>query len=271
MTLTKSTAKLTIFFDMCNKDLFFRDFGSGKTIIILHGIMGCSDYWIPTAKRLDNTYRVIIPDLPNHGNSFHTNTLDYQSIAYHIEHFIDLHHIEQPIIIGHSWGGKIALNLAKKNNNNIEKIVVIDITSEAQPDENIKKMIEIINQPLPVLKTLKQAHAHFCTMGIEPSVATMLTKGLKIQQQQLSWKWNTSLLCTHYHQVLQPIKLQSHCSTPLLVIKGEKSNYVTPLGIKELQDTFDHLKLVSITNAGHWVHTDNFEDLITTIISFLQQ
>ena len=236
---------------MCNKDLFFRDFGNGKPIIILHGIMGSSDFWAPTAKVLSNKYRVLIPDLPNHGNSLHTNTLDYQSMANIIEEFAITNNIEKPIIIGHSYGGKIALQMAKKNNIDIEK------------------MIKILSLPLPFISSYKQASKYFASLTDDQNTITLLSKGLKREGKQLRWKWNTELLCRQYSQILQPITLPTQCHIPLLLIKGELSDYITPSGIKELQYSFSQLRVASIANAGHWVHVDNFDDFISTLESFL--
>ena len=268
-TSYKTTAKLRLFFDMCNKDLFFRDFGNGKPIIILHGIMGSSDFWAPTAKVLSNKYRVLIPDLPNHGNSLHTNTLDYQSMANIIEEFAITNNIEKPIIIGHSYGGKIALQMAKKNNIDIEKIVIIDITSGKQDSKNIEKMIKILSLPLPFISSYKQASKYFASLTDDQNTITLLSKGLKREGKQLRWKWNTELLCRQYSQILQPITLPTQCHIPLLLIKGELSDYITPSGIKELQYSFSQLRVASIANAGHWVHVDNFDDFISTLESFL--
>ena len=100
---------------MCNKDLFFRSFGNGKPLVILHGILGSSDIWIPTARRLSANYKVIIPDLPNHGNSFHTNSLAYDAMALEVTRFLHRNGIEKPIMMGHSYGGKIVLTMAAKN------------------------------------------------------------------------------------------------------------------------------------------------------------
>ena len=268
-TSHKTTAKLRLFFDMCNKDLFFRDFGNGKPIIILHGIMGSSDFWIPTAKVLSDKYRVLIPDLPNHGNSLHTNTLDYQSMANIIEEFAVTNNIEKPIIIGHSYGGKIALQMTKKNNIDIEKIVVIDITSGKQDSKNIEKMIKILSLPLPFISSYEQASKYFASLTDDQNTITLLSKGLKREGKQLRWKWNTELLCRQYSQILQPTTLPTQCHIPLLLIKGELSDYITPSGIRELQNSFTQVKVASVANAGHWVHTDNFDDFISTIESFL--
>ena len=111
----KQNAQLILFFDMCNKDLFFRSFGNGKPLVILHGILGSSDIWVPTARRLSANYRVIIPDLPNHGNSFHTNTLSYDAMALEVARFLHRNGIEKPVMMGHSYGGKIVLTMAAKN------------------------------------------------------------------------------------------------------------------------------------------------------------
>ena len=255
---------------MCNKDLFFRSFGSGKPLVILHGILGSSDIWVPTARYLSAYYRVIVPDLPNHGNSFHTKTLHCDDMAEEIEHFLHRNGIQSPIMMGHSYGGKIVLSMAAKKYIDMEKIILIDITSEQQTNINMQNVFEFLNFPLPDFTSFAEAKNYFELQFADKNISDLLLKGLKRSGKTLVWRWNTQVLGQQYSQILQPIALPQVCHIPLLLIKGEKSDYVTQNGIHLLEKTFTNFSTANVPDAGHWLHADNFDGFIQSLSAFLQ-
>src|SRR5215204_6260672 len=93
--------------------LFFREYGSGQPIVILHGLFGSSDNWLTQAKLLtDAGYKVFTVDLRNHGQSPHDDEFDYQTMVNDLEVFFDDHGLSNATLIGHSMGGKAAMNFA---------------------------------------------------------------------------------------------------------------------------------------------------------------
>ena len=109
-------------------EFFFRQYGQGNPILILHGWLGVSDNWISISKFLSTEgYNVIIPDLPNHGRSFHTNDFSYKEMAEIIYGFCKTKGLEEPIIIGHSMGGKIAMEMINIDEDYFKSLIVVDI------------------------------------------------------------------------------------------------------------------------------------------------
>lgn len=255
---------------MCNKDLFFRSFGNGKPLVILHGILGSSDIWVPTARRLSANYKVIIPDLPNHGNSFHTNSLAYDAMALEVARFLHRNDIENPIMMGHSYGGKIVLTMAAKNYIDMEKIVLIDISSEQQKGENMQKLFEILQRPLPTFGSFADAEKYFLSIIAEPDMANLLVKGLGRKGKTLQWRWNTEVLAHGYAEVLHPVPLPPASAVPLLLVKGSRSAYVSAGAVDMLRLSFQNFTLAEVPNAGHWVHADNFGGFVQAVEQFLK-
>ena len=110
--------------------LFFRELGNpdADTIMINHGWLGRSEHWLNIGKFLaDCGYHVIIPDLPNHGHSFHTDIFTYDSMARFLHDFLANHSNGKPILIGHSMGGKIAMKMLDFYPTDYEKLIVVDI------------------------------------------------------------------------------------------------------------------------------------------------
>ncbi|MCK5368774.1 MAG: alpha/beta fold hydrolase, partial [Cyclobacteriaceae bacterium] len=58
-------------------NLFYRTFGTGEPIFILHGLFGSSDNWITFGRKLAEKYQLVLVDLRNHGQSPHSETWDY--------------------------------------------------------------------------------------------------------------------------------------------------------------------------------------------------
>jgi len=108
--------------------LFYREVGQGQPIVIMHGIFGSADNWLTQARILSSKYRVFTVDLRNHGQSPHSDEFDYQAMVADMVEFIDEHRLKDPIIIGHSMGGKVAMNLAVAHPDKLSKLIVVDIS-----------------------------------------------------------------------------------------------------------------------------------------------
>ena len=108
--------------------LFYRHFGEGQPVIILHGLFGISDNWVTIGKRMADKYEVFIPDQRNHGRSPHSDTFNYYALVDDLYEFIEDHRLINPVIMGHSMGGKVAMNFALEHPSKIDRLVVIDMS-----------------------------------------------------------------------------------------------------------------------------------------------
>src|SRR4051812_1917005 len=96
-------------------ELAYREFGEGQPLIILHGLFGQSDNWNTHAKNFaEQGFRVFTIDQRNHGLSPHSEIWNYDVMAEDLKEFIDTHALADPIIMGHSLGGKTVLYFEKK-------------------------------------------------------------------------------------------------------------------------------------------------------------
>ena len=84
----------------------------GENLIVLHGLFGSLDNWMTLGKELSEDFQVWLVDNRNHGQSPHSDEFDYPVMAEDLKEFIELHQIKDPIIIGHSMGGKVAMHFA---------------------------------------------------------------------------------------------------------------------------------------------------------------
>ena len=108
--------------------LFFRTIGEGTPLIILHGLWGASENWLPIAHLLEDKFQVILPDVRNHGQSPHDEAMNYEVMSNDVIELIeDLKLPVRPHIMGHSMGGKIVMALLLKRPELVNKAIVVDI------------------------------------------------------------------------------------------------------------------------------------------------
>jgi pimeloyl-ACP methyl ester carboxylesterase len=251
------------------KKIFFREFGKGDDLVILHGILGCSDMWIPVARKLSERFHVIVPDLPNHGLSEHTESIDFGHTAEIISDFLKSNQIERPCVIAHSYGAKVAFQMLA-GGFRFEKIVAVDmLPATTYADTQIQQLMHFIAQPLPPLSSFAEAQKFFSDSGIEPRFADLLAKGLAMHNGTLQWKFNASVIAESSAEILQHIDFKHIENTPLLAIKGENSQYIDKESIAQAKAVFHNLSLVEIPGAGHWVQYDQPEAFLNVVYKFL--
>ena len=119
-------------------ELAYQRYGSGFPILILHGLLGSGRNWTSMAKRFaaDGSEAITV-DLRNHGRSPHSNAMNYSLMANDIAELISFLKIENPIIIGHSMGGKTAMALSLTKGENIKGLIVVDIAPKKYMHSNI--------------------------------------------------------------------------------------------------------------------------------------
>ncbi|MEI7981289.1 MAG: alpha/beta fold hydrolase, partial [Bacteroidota bacterium] len=108
--------------------LFFRRFGDGKPVVVLHGLFGLSDNWVTFGRRLGEHYSVFIPDMRNHGQSAHSNLFSFSTLEADLLAMTEEWGTQEIYLIGHSLGGKTAMFFALHHPEMVKKLVVIDIS-----------------------------------------------------------------------------------------------------------------------------------------------
>ena len=113
------------------QDIFFKEYGSGDPVLILHGLFGSGDNWQTVARSLSRKYKVFTLDMRNHGKSFHSDRFNYDVMADDVVRFVRRHDMDRVSMIGHSMGGKVAMNFALAYPDLVRKLVIVDIANKA--------------------------------------------------------------------------------------------------------------------------------------------
>ncbi len=248
--------------------LHFRELGSGQPMIILHGLFGFSDNWQTHAKKFAEYYRVILVDLRNHGHSDWSDEFSYDLMVEDLKELCDDLQLKNILLIGHSMGGKVAMLFAQKHKEILDKLVVVDIGVKAYPmhHQHILAGMHAIN--LETIKVRSEAEAILKQYIDSDGVRQFLLKNLYWKEKgQLAWRMNLSVLEREMENILSVLP-EKEVMLPTLFIRGELSNYILDEDIEQLEDQFPDSEIVTIKNAGHWVHAEAPEEFVDSVLGF---
>ena len=248
--------------------LHHRELGSGQPMIILHGLFGFSDNWQTHAKKFADYYRVILVDLRNHGHSDWSDEFSYELMVNDLKELCDDLGLKNILLIGHSMGGKVAMLFAQKHKELLDKLVVGDIGVKAYPMHHQHILAGMHAIDLSKIKLRSEAEDILKQYIDSDGVRQFLLKNLYWKEKgQLAWRMNLSILEREMENILSRLT-EKEVMLPTLFIRGELSNYILDEDIEQLEDQFPDSEIVTIKNAGHWVHAEAPEEFVDVVLGF---
>ncbi|MTI41933.1 alpha/beta fold hydrolase [Fulvivirga lutimaris] len=251
--------------------LFFREMGEGQPLIILHGLFGSSDNWLTIGKALSEKYKVYLLDQRNHGQSPHSNEFNYSSMALDLEEFIQQQQIANPIIIGHSMGGKTVMQYAVNNPNSWMKMVVVDIAPKAYPVHHDSILEGLNSLDLTGLSSRGEADKYLAEYIPEVGVRQFLLKNLNRDSGGFNWKINLPVITSNIEIIGEGLNGNLKDSKPVLFIRGRNSNYIKDSDFTLIEESFPNAQIETVENAGHWVHAEQSDNFMAVLITFLNR
>lgn len=254
--------------------LFYRQYGEGHPVIILHGILGISDNWVTIGRRLAEKYGVYIPDLRNHGQSPHSNTFNYPALTEDLFEFIEDHQLSKPLLIGHSMGGKVAMHFALEHPYRVEKLIVVDISVRSYPSR--RQHLEIMDAMLSVdfdrISTREEIEKIIRSKIPSPSLAGFTLKNLyRIGKNRFAWRLNIKSIYENLENVMEGVDSPYSSDVHALFVRGGNSDYIQQEDYPLILNTFPNAKFRTIENASHWVHADQPDKLCRALSEFLNK
>jgi len=252
--------------------LFFRKLGNGKPLFILHGLFGSSDNWQTLGKKFAENYTVYFVDQRNHGRSTHTSEHSYALMSDDLLELMSDEKIDKAILLGHSMGGKTVMHFAVNYPERVEKMVVVDMSPKKYPVTNLDIIEAMEKVNLDEVKSRKVVEEIISQDIKDVGTMQFLLKNLYWNDnQKLAWRFNLPSLKTNLRNVseLTPMPL-TPLQMPVLFIKGGKSDHMFNADSKLINAMFSNVNIVTIPEAGHWVHADKpveFYDIVNTFLS----
>lgn len=252
-------------------DLNFKTFGSGPPVIILHGLFGTLDNWQTVARQLSENFTVFILDLRNHGRSPHAPQHDYPAMAEDLRAFMEHHWMYKAHIIGHSMGGKAAMYFALHHPDWVEKLVVVDIAPKKYPRGHDTILKALLSVDLAQARERSDVETTLSTYIDDPGVRLFLMKNLSRKPEGgFEWKMNLPVLNDQYENILVEMTTDAPFENPALFVRGERSDYVLEEDLPLIKKLFPSATLVTVPDAGHWVHAEQPAVLLKILHGFFQ-
>jgi len=251
--------------------LNFKKYGSGHPLIILHGMFGMLDNWHSLARKFAEHFEVYLVDQRNHGKSPHSDEMDYYVMANDLGEFMKQNDIDSAFIIGHSMGGKTAMQFAVENNHKVDKLIVVDISPKKYEPGHQEIFDALFSVNLEEIESRKEAEAKIAETIEEPGVRQFLLKNLDRKGKKYQWKANLNIIHKNYLDIIgNSLGPYDEFGGPTMFIKGGNSDrYIDIDDWGEIVGHFPKALLETVEDAGHCVHAEKPEELYVLVLGFL--
>lgn len=252
-------------------ELHYKVLGQGAPIVILHGLFGMLDNWQSVAKVLADKYTIYLVDNRNHGRSPHDPEFNYEVMSADLHEFLQKHQIEQPVIIGHSMGGKIAMYFAGRYTPELfRKMVVVDIAPKYYRPHHRDELAGLFAVDLAHIGSRQEAEVSMARHITEPGTRQFLLKSLyRADDGKFAWRFNLPDISEGIENVGEGLPTHFYAEKPVLFIRGGQSRYIKDEDMELITTHFPNFRLETIPDAGHWVHAEKPHLLVEMIEQFI--
>jgi esterase len=247
----------------------------------VHGLYGVSDNWLTIASQLESKFRIILADQRNHGKSPHSDEHTYKGMSEDLYKLIVEKTDEKVILLGHSMGGKTVMRLALEHPEIVDHLVVVDIAPKdygnfsnyAETTSRHDKILEALLALKPeTMSSRSQMDAVLKKSFPGKALRQFLLKNIKRNAEgKYYWQLNLDALLNNMPEIMDGFSdlrgMQSN--VPTLFIRGEKSPYIKDEDTLVITRMFPGSQIVTIPDAGHWVHAEQPELFLKTVLYFL--
>jgi pimeloyl-ACP methyl ester carboxylesterase len=250
--------------------LHFKESGQGRAVVLLHGLFGSSDNWHFIAQRLAKNFRVFAVDHRNHGLSPHSAEMNYPLMAADAEKFFITRGLEGAAVIGHSMGGKTAMQFGLQWPHRVDKLVVADMAPREYAPAHDNIFAALLALDLPQYQTRQQIEDALAVEIPSLVLRRFLLKNLgRNPAGKFFWKINLRDIAESYPRLRQPVSHPRPFPKPALFIRGGKSKYINAEDEPRIRELFPQAQLETIAEASHWVHADEPEEFLRLLLDFL--
>jgi pimeloyl-ACP methyl ester carboxylesterase len=251
------------------KILHSKILGIGKPLLILHGFLGMSDNWKTLGNQYAEDFEVHLIDQRNHGRSFHSDIFSYDLMVNDLRNYINFHELKNVHIIGHSMGGKVAMQFALTHPNILDKIVIADIAPKEYPPHHQYILKALSEVDFTIQKSRKEIEKTLSYYIPETGVIQFLMKNIyRKEKTELAYRFNLNVLRNNYNEVISSFNTDEIFTKPTLFLKGSNSNYITSDDIITINRNFSNVAIEEIKDSGHWLHAEKPQEFYSKTMKF---
>jgi len=247
--------------------------GKGQAFVILHGFLGMSDNWKTLGNRFsEQEYQVHLIDQRNHGRSFHDDNFSYDVMVNDLKLYCDAHKLENIILLGHSMGGKTAMLFAALHPDLVTKLIVADIAPRFYPTHHDAILEGLSRLDFSSLSSRSQADKQLANYVSDFGTRQFLLKNLYWKEKaQLALRMNLDVLKEEVAEVGEALPSHLIFSGDTLFLRGDQSEYITLQDESGILSQFPSAKIITINDAGHWLHAENPDEFYKEVMIFINE
>ncbi|MCT8340461.1 alpha/beta fold hydrolase [Flavobacteriaceae bacterium TK19130] len=246
-------------------------FGNGTPFVILHGFLGMGDNWKTLGKKFAKEgYEVHLVDQRNHGRSFHDDAFNYSLMAEDLQEYCEHKELKNIVLLGHSMGGKTAMQYATLHPKNVAKLLVADIAPKSYPQHHQDILKGLASLDFDEIESREEADEMLSEYIPEQGVRLFLLKNLYWKEKgKLALRMNLPVLTKNIEEVGIALPNDATFEGDTLFLKGAKSGYIVPMDEIVIKKHFPKAEIVTISKAGHWLHAENPSEFHQNVMKFL--
>lgn len=246
--------------------------GEGKPFIILHGFLGMSDNWKTLGVQFSELgFQVHLVDQRNHGRSFHDDAFNYEVLAEDLKHYCDEHKLSDIILLGHSMGGKTAMLFATEYPELVSKLLIADISPRFYPIHHDGILNGLSTLDFNAIKSRGEADKALSHYVSDVGTRMFLLKNLYwVEKGKLGLRINLEVLKNDVAEVGESLPSYSRFGKETLFLRGDRSEYIGVGDEAIIKNHFSKAEIITISNAGHWLHAENPKDFFEAVTEFLK-
>lgn len=238
------------------KHLHYLQTGQGPDVILIHGLFGSLENLGTVSKALNSNYKVTCIDVRNHGQSPHESTMTYEELALDVIKLMDHLSINNAHILGHSMGGKIAMQVAVQHSHRVNKLMIADIAPIEYPAHHAKIIEGLQSIDFSQVNNRKDVDKQLSHYVEEAGIRQFLLKNITQVDGKLCFKCHVGNIANCYIQIMSGMNTSQQFLGEVLFIKGGHSNYIMPEHQTSIKSIFPNSKAKIIQGAGHWLHAE---------------
>jgi esterase len=252
-------------------ELHFRAYGDGDPVVILHGLFGSLNNWHSHAEAFAESFRVFTVDQRNHGASPHSPQMTYIAMVEDLREFIEARRIAPVMVVGHSMGGRTAMQHAIMYPDTVKKLVVVDMHPQADPPAHTHILDAMHAVDFSSVHARGDVDALLAASVPNVAERQLLLTNLKREPDgTYRWKVNLEGLRANYGALLGPVTPNGCYEGPVLFLTGGKSTLVKATDRPGILALFPHADFREIAEAGHWVQVDAPVEFRRIVSEFLR-
>lgn len=242
---------------------------TGRPLVLIHGLFGACENLLGIGRAFPER-PVVSVDLRNHGRSFHRPTMTFAEMAADVAAVILDKGWAAVDVVGHSLGGKVALQLAQAYPQLVNRLVVADIAPVSYPGGHKDILAGLRALDPSSVDGRKEADQFLQAFVPEGGVRAFLLMNLvRNGDGKFTWRFNLPALFENYELIRSAPDLIEPFDGPTLYIRGSESAYVLPEYHTLMSHYTPDFSVETLEGCGHWLHAEKPAEFNALVKAFL--